>query len=206
MTAVLKDSPRQRRGHDTRARLMEAATGVLARSGFDRATVDEIVREAGFSKGAFYVHFETKEDLLWAMLEERISRQQDAFRQAVEHTQPLADNVRMILSGVFKLLRDDPLWGSLYAEFAAHASRNDKVRERLAAMYDRWRELIVDILSASRDAGRTRKDIDLRFAATLLIATVEGSIMQSHLAPETVRLDEMLEPLTLTLSGWLAPD
>ena len=185
---------------------MEAATGVLARSGFDRATVDEIVREAGFSKGAFYVHFETKEDLFWAMLEERISRQQEAFRQAVEHTQPLADNLRMILSGVFKLLSDDPLWGSLYAEFAAHASRNEKVRQRLAAMYDRWRELIVDILSASRDAGRTRKDIDLRFAATLLIATVEGSIMQSHLSPETVRLEAMLEPLTRTLSEWLAPD
>ncbi len=96
--------------------------GVLARSGFDRATVDEIVREAGFSKGAFYVHFETKEDLFWAMLEERISRQQEAFRQAVAHTQPLADNMRMILSGVFGLLRDDPLWGSLYAEFAAHAA------------------------------------------------------------------------------------
>ncbi|MCH8102434.1 MAG: TetR/AcrR family transcriptional regulator [Chloroflexi bacterium] len=203
---MLKDSPRRRRGQDTRARLMEAATVVLAHSGFDRATVDEIVREAGFSKGAFYVHFETKEDLFWAMLEERISRQQEAFRQAVEHTQPLADNMRMILSGVFKLLRDDPLWGSLYAEFAAHASRNEKVRQRLAAMYDRWRELIVDILSASRDAGRTRKDIDLRFAATLLIATVEGSIMQSHLAPETVRLEAMLEPLTRTLSEWLAPD
>ncbi len=180
--------------------------GVLARSGFDRATVDEIVREAGFSKGAFYVHFETKEDLFWAMLEERISRQQEAFRQAVAHTQPLADNMRMILSGVFGLLRDDPLWGSLYAEFAAHASRNEKVRQRLAAMYDRWRELIVDILSASRDAGRTRKDIDLQFAATLLIATVEGSIMQSHLAPETVRLEALLEPLTRTLSEWLEPD
>ena len=185
---------------------MEAALGVFARSGYDRATVDEIVRQAGFSKGAFYVHFESKEDLFWAMLEERISRQQKAFRQAVEHTQPLAGNVRTILSGVFGLLREDPLWGSLFMEFGAHASRNEKVRQRLAAMYQRWRELIVEILSASRDAGRVRKDIDLPFVATLLIATVEGSVMQSHLAPETVRLEEMVEPLTRTLSEWLAPD
>ena len=87
---------------------MEAATGVFARSGFDRATLDEIVREAGFSKGAFYVHFESKEDLFWAMLEERISRQQEAFRQAVDHTRPVADNVRTILSAVFGLLGEDP--------------------------------------------------------------------------------------------------
>src|SRR3972149_5002445 len=92
MTAMIKGPPRRRRGEETRARLMEAATGVFARSGFDRATVDEIVREAGFSKGAFYVHFESKEDLFWAMLEERISRQQDTFRRAVGPTHPAAHN------------------------------------------------------------------------------------------------------------------
>src|SRR3972149_2635016 len=129
MTATLKDAPRRRRREETRGRLMEAATAVFARSGFDRATVDEIVREAGFSKGAFYVHFESKEDLFWAILEERISRQQDAFRRAVEHAQPVADNVRTILNGVFGLLREGSLWGSLFMEFGAHASRNEKVRQ-----------------------------------------------------------------------------
>lgn len=183
---------------------MEAAIGVFARCGFDRATVDEIVREAGFSKGAFYVHFESKEDLFWAMLEERISRQQDTFRR-VGHTQPVADNVRTILSGVFGLLKDDPLWGSLFAEFGAHALRNEKVRQRLATMYDRWRELIADILSEGREAGRIRTDIDVEFIATVLIAAVEGSIMQSRLAPETVRLDEIVEPLTAILAEWLTP-
>ncbi len=184
---------------------MEAAISVFARSGFDRATVDEIVREAGFSKGAFYVHFESKEDLFWAMLEERISRQQDTFRRAVGHTQPVADNVRTILSGVFSLLRDDPLWGSLFAEFGAHALRNEKVRQRLATMYERWRELIAEILNESRELGRIRTDIDVDLIATVLIAATEGSIMQSRLAPDTVRLDELLEPLTTVLAEWLRP-
>jgi AcrR family transcriptional regulator len=183
---------------------MDAATAIFARSGFDRATVDEIVREAGFSKGAFYVHFESKEDLFWAMLEERIARQQEVFLKAVDHTEPLAVNVRKILSGVFGLVREDPLWGTLFMEFGAHATRNEKVRSRLASMYERWRGLIVDILTAGRDAGRIREDIDVQFIATVLMAAVEGSIMQSRLAPETVRLDEMVEPLTRTLSEWLA--
>src|SRR3972149_6817877 len=135
MAVPVKDPPRQRRREETRGRLMEAAIGVFARSGFDRATVDEIVREAGFSKGAFYVHFESKEDLFWAMLG----------------------------------------------------------------------ELISDILSEGREAGRIRTDIDVEFIATVLIAAVEGSIMQSRLAPETVRLDEMLEPLTTILAEWLPP-
>ncbi|KKL08356.1 hypothetical protein LCGC14_2576700, partial [marine sediment metagenome] len=125
---------------------MEAAVSVFARSGFERATVDEIVQQAGFSKGAFYVHFESKEDLFQATLEERISRQLEAFRRGVDHTQPMDHNVRTILSAVFGLVREDPLWAPLFMEFGAHAARNEKVRQRLATMYERWRELIVDIL------------------------------------------------------------
>jgi TetR/AcrR family fatty acid metabolism transcriptional regulator len=203
MVPTLKAPLRRRRREETRARLLEAAASVLARSGFDRATLDEIVREAGFSKGAFYVHFESKDDLFWAMLEERISRQQEALRGAVDHSKPMDDNVRTILSAVFGLLGDDPLWGSLFMEFHAHAARNERVRSRLDTMYEGWRQLIVDILSASREAGRMRKDADLKFMATVLVATVEGSIIQSHLAPQSVRLEKLVAPLTRTLTEWL---
>lgn len=206
MSAILRQVPQRRRREETRARLIEAATSIFARSGFDRATVDEIVREAGFSKGAFYVHFERKDDVFWAMLEERISRQLEAFRRGVDHTKPMAHNLRTILSAVLGLAQDDPLWLPLFLEFGAHAARNEKVRLRLARMYEGWREIIVDILNASREAGRMRPDADPEFMATVLIAVVEGAIIQAHLAPGTVRLDEMVEPLTRTLSGWLTPD
>ncbi len=203
MVATPKHTPQRTRRRETRAKLLEAATCVLARCGFERATLDEIVREAGFSKGAFYVHFESKDDLLWEMLEERISRQQEAFRQAVDYDKSMDYNVRTILSAVFGLLGDDALWGSLFMEFHAHAARNEKVRQRLSTMYERWRQLIVDILSVSRETGRMRSDADLELMATILVATVEGSIIQSRLTPDVVHLDEMLEPLTRTLSEWL---
>jgi TetR/AcrR family fatty acid metabolism transcriptional regulator len=203
MVATPKHTPQRKRRQATRAKLLEAATCVLARSGFERATLDEIVREAGFSKGAFYVHFESKDDLFWAMLEERISHQQEAFRGAVDYGKSMDHNVRMILSAVFGLLGDDALWGSLFMEFHAHAARNEQVRQRLGSMYEGWRQLIVDILSVSRDTGRMRSDADVELMATVLVATVEGSIIQSRVSPETVRLDEMLEPLTRTLSEWL---
>src|SRR3990170_5584981 len=137
MAAILEKPPRRRKREETRARLMDAAIGIFARSGFDRATVDEIVREAGFSKGAFYVHFESKEDLFWSMLEERINRHQEAFRDTVDHDNSVAENVRMILTAVFGLAEADPLWSSLFMEFSAHAGRNEKARRLLAAMYER---------------------------------------------------------------------
>jgi TetR/AcrR family fatty acid metabolism transcriptional regulator len=203
--AVVKDVPKRRRREETRERLLEAATSVFAQHGFDRSTVDEVVREAGFSKGAFYVHFESKEDLFWAMLEERIDRQHEAFKEAVDFTKPVSDNVMTILHAVFDLVEDDPFWGSLFMEFGAHAARNEKVRERLAGLYDRWRELLVAMLTAGRDAGRIRPDIDIGFTTTVLIATVEGAVIQSRLSPDSVRLKDLLEPLTALFVQLLAP-
>jgi AcrR family transcriptional regulator len=205
MTSSIEKPISRRRGEETRERLTQAAGAVFARAGYDRATVDEIVREAGFSKGAFYVHFESKEDLFWSMLEERIGRHQDAFRDSIDHQGGVADNVRVILTAVFGLAEADPLWSSLFMEFSAHAGRNEKVRQLLAAMYERWRESIVLILAAGRAAGRIRDDIDPKFIATIIVAAVEGTIMQARLAPETVRLPKLIEPLARTFSEWLEP-
>jgi TetR/AcrR family fatty acid metabolism transcriptional regulator len=205
MVAAVKNTTRRRR-EETRERLMESAISVFARSGFERATVDEIVRDAGFSKGAFYVHFESKDDLFWAMLEDRISHQLESFRQAMDYDQPMTHNVRTILDAVFGLAREDPLWLPLFLEFGAHAAHNDKVRQRLATMYTHWRNLLIDILDVSQVAGRMRKDIDVKFIATVLIAAVEGCMIQSHVSPENVDLEEMTEPLAATLAEWLVPD
>src|SRR6266550_1823070 len=58
---------------DGREALLEAAARVFVRRGYRDASVDEIARDAGFSKGAVYWHFEGKEDLFFALLQERIN-------------------------------------------------------------------------------------------------------------------------------------
>ncbi len=205
MTALIEPLPKRRRREETRQRLLDSALGVFARHGYERATVDEIVREAGFSKGAFYVHFESKDDLFWAMLEERISRQLNSFRQALDASQPVVQNLRTILKSAFDLNQQDPLWSALFMEFVAHAARNEKVRERLAAMYQGWRSFAIEVLSAGREAGLVRKDVDIEFIASVLIAVIEGTMMQSRLAPETVRIDQTIVPLSRLLADWLTP-
>ncbi len=203
MVSTTEAIPRRRRREETRQRLMEAALGVFARNGYERATVDEIVRDAGFSKGAFYVHFEAKEDIFWAMLEERISRQQEAFREAADTTLPVAKNLQLILSSLFALAHEEPQWSALFMEFVAHASRNQRVREKLAAMYRSWRSFAVETLIAGREAGLVRQDIDVEFVASILVAVVEGIIMQSRLSADSFKLEAMAEPLSRLLAEWL---
>src|SRR4030081_2011237 len=66
---------RSSRRAQTRTRLLEAAARVYARRGFDGATIDEVAEEAGFTKGAVYDHFGSKEKLLLALLDEHLAKQ-----------------------------------------------------------------------------------------------------------------------------------
>ena len=203
VTTAAEPTVKKRRRGETRQKLLDAALPVFARNGFERATVDEIVREAGYSKGAFYVHFDAKEDLFWAMLEERISRQQEAFLQSLDESRTVEQNIQALLNTVFAIFRRDQQWAALFIEFAAHASRNEKVRARLAEMYHNWRGFTVETLKEGRAMGRIRTDIDIEFAATLMIALIEGMLMQARLAPDAVRPEDAVEPLSRLIAGWL---
>ena len=203
MSTVSQPITKQRRREETRRKLVEAALSVFARNGYERATVDEVVREAGFSKGAFYVHFESKEDLFWQMLEERIATQQEALRRAIDIAAPVAENERRILAAIFDLEKQDPSWPALFMEFAAHAARNEKVRDRLSSLYERWHTFTVEMLKAGQAAGKVRLDQDVDLMASVLLAVLEGFLFQSRPAPASVDLDRIVEPLSRLLAEWL---
>lgn len=195
---------KRRSREETRQKLLDAALQVFARNGYERATVDEIVREAGFSKGAFYVHFETKEDLFWEMLEERITAQQETFRQVVDASLSVAENERRILEQAFNMSAH-PLGPAVILEFTAHGMRNEKVREQLARMYERWHTFVAETLTAGQELGVVRKDIDLSLLASTIMALFEGSMIQSHFAPENLRLDRKVDDLSALIAELISP-
>lgn len=203
MTAVTEATTKKRRREETRERLLESAVGVFARHGYERATVDEIVREAGFSKGAFYVHFESKEDLFFAMLEGRLAQIQDTLRQTMDTTLSVAENERRMLQAIYARDAEERKWGALFLEFAAHAARNARIREKLTDLYRRWHDFTVEMLEAGRKAGKVRDDVDIDFMASVIVAIIEGSLTQMRLAPDHVRLDKRVGQLSQLLGDWL---
>jgi hypothetical protein len=61
------------------------------------------------------------------------------------------------------------------------------------------------MLKAGQEVGLVRKDIDVEFIASVLIAVIEGTMIQSRLAPEDVRVDETIEPLSRLIADWMTP-
>lgn len=133
----------------TRERLMRSAGTLFCRHGLERASVDEIAQAAGYTKGAFYSNFKSKEELILAMLDQRFGEEIDRIEAALGTDETPDEAARHAGEDVIRFMRSDPEWERLYLEFVVYAGRNDEFRQelltrcrtmdrRLAEVYQRW--------------------------------------------------------------------
>jgi AcrR family transcriptional regulator len=138
----------------TRARLLEAAAQVYAREGFAGATLDEVAAEAGFTKGAVYGHFGSKENLLMALVEEylagQVIEQMALFdRDRATWERPLAGSERWM-----ELLAERPQRFRLFVELWNYSQRDERLRARLAGGLATLRATLARFAAdSSADAG-----------------------------------------------------
>jgi AcrR family transcriptional regulator len=130
-------SSRQERTEITRARLIQSAEKVFARDGFEAAKLEEIAADAGYTRGAFYANFNSKEDLFFALLEREIGSRIAALEREMDKVgDPQAKLKAMRDFFLTKTL--DRRWCLLALEFKLFAVRHPEVRQRLAAMHRRF--------------------------------------------------------------------
>ena len=130
-------SRHQERTEITRARLIQSAEKIFARDGFEVAKLEEIAKDAGYTRGAFYANFESKEDLFFALLEKEISARIAALEEAMNKVrEPEAKLQTMREFFLSKTL--DRRWCMLALEFKLFAVRHPEVKKRLAAMHRRF--------------------------------------------------------------------
>ncbi len=163
----------------TRARLLEAAFNVFAAQGYTGATVDAIVQAAGYSKGAFYFHFSSKEEVFLEVLWARARTEEQSLRQAsaVASGRPVE-----LLRAVARFLgpgNDGELWPALLLEFWSHAARNPRVREGVASVTSFRREALLAALHAAADAAVIRPTLSFDECADLLLTLSDGMLARS---------------------------
>ena len=133
MKSSFSTSRRQERSGTTRTRLLRAAEKIFARDGFEAAKLEEIAAEAGYTRGAFYANFSTKEDLFFALLEEEISSRIAGLEQLMQEYRESEAKLRAFRE-FFLSLSQDRRWSLLALEFKLFAVRHPEARARLAAM------------------------------------------------------------------------
>ena len=168
---------RRRPPEERRAQILEAALHCFASKGFHAATMDDVVRASGLSKGSLYWHFKSKEDVFLALF--------DAFANASFHewnAQIAAGCPTLEALERATLGKLDQLGGeqglSAWVGFFAHPL----ARERLAAVYRQVRAGLEASLAREMDAGRIRRRPPDELAASITAAG-EGLLLQAMVDP-----------------------
>jgi len=168
-------APRLRDSDRTRERLLQAASREIYRSGFQSAGLDNILAIAGVTKGALYYHFDSKEALGYAVVEEIIAP--DVHGKWVRPLQGVTDPIDALIGAVQRIpvRPEDVRGGCQLNNLAQEMSPLDAgFRKRLAIVFGAWREAVAFALRQGQTHGRIRRDVEPADAAGLLIAMVEG--------------------------------
>jgi AcrR family transcriptional regulator len=187
----------------TRRRLLDAAADVFARRGFAAASLDEVAEVAGFSKGAVYSNFASKEDLFLAVLDEHVGRQMLDIGDRIDRTRTAGEQVAEAGQLFMDLFQQERTWYLLSFEFLAYAARHPQFQVEFSARQRAQRAAIVAMITEHSE----REQIELPMPADRMAVALEAvanGIAFAKLADASGVPDDLLGELFARLV--LSPD
>lgn len=169
---------------ETRSCLLEAAGRVFARRGMQQASIDEVAEHAGFTKGAFYANFESKEELFLAMLDDRFAKHLEEIDRALASDDDPEDQARVGAASFIRLA--DPEWERLYLEFSAYASRNENFRRELVTRRRHLQEGLAELYRRRAQQLGVEPPFPIEDLARMTFAMADGIALQKLLDPDSV--------------------
>ncbi|MCV7409576.1 TetR family transcriptional regulator [Mycobacterium florentinum] len=174
---------RERRLEHTRSLLLDAAEEVFAEKGFTSATLDDIAHAAGYTKGAIYKHFATKEDLFLAVSDRYWRRYFDNFAEVMSTSRQIgARELDEVAQRWRQLSRDrGAQHAALGHEFTLYLLRNPDARERVAVKRAEVVEALGKFIVEGIDRLGGTLTIPALTFAQVLIATSDAVVLGSEL-------------------------
>ena len=192
---------RREQKQETRDALIAAATEAFAEEGLDVPSLDSICARAGYTRGAFYVHFADREELQAAVMEHLLGR----FLSAIVSTEEQSEDFERTVDRFTELIL--PLAGGASGDLPFHnlldaSARSDVVRERFAQLLLGARAQLADAVLAGQGSTRVRGGVEPVAAAELLIVIALGilSAVESRVPFDPAALRQTVLALFTTKS------
>lgn len=204
-------TPRRRR---TRERLLEAAAEVFAVEGLQGASVEAVCAKAGFSRGAFYSNFDSKEELFVSMLEREFEHRAAELRAHTATLMPtLAERTNTLsaaeaaafVADFFPPGEEALTWFTLETELTLLAMREPRSAPSLTGHLDRFYESIAEAVTATLHAAGRRFTLPVAHVLPILggvyeravrITAIGGATAPGGLPELPGRIAELLFALT----------
>ena len=170
---------------------MDAAVQQFSRTGYEAAAVNDICQSAGVSKGAFYHHFPSKQQLFLAIIEDWLKTiDAQLFTQAGD-----VGNVPQSLNRMAKMLGFvfEAASGQLpmFLEFMVQASRDQAVWDATIAPYRRYQGLFEEMIEKGQGEGSIRPEVNAQTTSWVLISLAVGILLQGVIDPNMADWNEV---------------
>jgi len=174
--------PRPRK-EEVRERVLRAAGEVFADRGFAAASLDQVAAAAGFTKGAVYSNFGSKDELFLALMTDEVARRVDVVERALRDTTDLPDALAAVGT---ELSRREATWQLLYLEFWQRAVRDPDVRRAFVASRRDLRTRIAVVVARFLAEHPVRTSWDADSLTVVLIALSNGLALEALPDPDAV--------------------
>lgn len=158
----------------TRSTLLVSAARVLAEKGLYRASIDEIAADGGFTKGAFYANFESKEQLFLALLDEHFAERLASIERLTAGAGEIPEQAERVGQDFLQAVRGDEEWCRLFLEFTYHATRHESFRREFVARNDALRDGITAIYARRAAEAGIVLSVSPRLIAQMTFAMAHG--------------------------------
>ena len=176
-----------------------------ARRGLSGASLDEIAEEAGFTKGAVYANFASKDELFLAVLDTRFD-QRMAELESVFATDDSPEKQAAAAGERFtRAVAANPDWHRLFVDFTARAARDEAFRAQMAQRYLQLRERIATMLARRIEQAGMEPTIPVVDVAMMTFAMANGVALEGLLLGDEVPDDLLGRMFVLLAEGALRP-
>ena len=184
MAQERKKNKPQLRTAETQAKILDAAQQIFSEQGFEKAQLEEVAARAGYTRGAIYAHYASKEDLFLALMEQRVLAKFTVMRQSLEIEPTVGKRLAFFKQWLGAQVSDQS-WGTLMLEFKLYALRRPESRDKLMKMYERMANSsvhdFIKLLFGDHLSKAARVGVERRLA--IMGAVLSAVALESHFKP-----------------------
>src|SRR6266852_2710169 len=169
----------------TRRKLLAAAERIFAKDGFGAARLEDIAAGAGYTRGAFYANFKSKEDIFFALFEEWVRERIESFTSAARRHADPGEKLVSLRTHYAELATDRRLV-LISMEFKLFALRHPEAHARLRSRHRRIRASFGKLFSEIMGVLGKTIPIDYPAASACLGAVSQGLLLEHLLDPKTL--------------------
>jgi AcrR family transcriptional regulator len=196
--AIKQRLNRQESRLETRTRLLDSAAQLFARGGYEGASVDLIAESAGYSKGAFYSNFESKEAIFLELLDAHKRREIEALARLLAQDIPASELLSLIRNSESERVSDFD-FGLLSAEFQLQACRDKTFAKTYAKLHRTHRETMAGLVTKLFAKLDRTPSSDPKDLADIIMALTTGLSLQRTSVQGPPRKGFVTEAILLVL-------